>query len=72
MSGQETKFLDRKGTLEKKENYSVIMIFGSNKNYAFLPCHIIEKMFVTKISRQYNYLLHFFHGKRKKQFIPLP
>jgi hypothetical protein len=29
-------------------------------------------MFVTKIERQYNYSLHFFHGKRKKQFIHLP
>jgi hypothetical protein len=29
-------------------------------------------MFVTEIARQYNYWLHFFHEKRKKQFIPLP
>jgi hypothetical protein len=29
-------------------------------------------MFVTEIIRQYNYWLHFFHVKRKKQFIPLP
>jgi hypothetical protein len=24
------------------------------------------------VARQYNFLLHFFHEKRKKQFIPLP
>jgi hypothetical protein len=29
-------------------------------------------MFVAKITRQCNYWLHFFHEKRKKQFIPLP
>jgi hypothetical protein len=29
MSGQETKFLNRKGTLEEKENHSVLMVFGS-------------------------------------------
>jgi hypothetical protein len=59
MSGQETKFLDRKETLEQKENYSVIMIFGSKENPSFLPCHITDKMFVTEIARQYNYWLHF-------------
>jgi hypothetical protein len=72
MSSQATKFLHRKGTLERKENYSVIMIFGSKENPSFLPCHIIDKMFVTQIARKYNHWLHFFHGKRKKQFIPLP
>ena len=66
MSGQATKFLDRKGTLEQKENYSVIMIFGSKENPVFLPCHIMDKMFVREIARKYNYWLHFFHGKRKK------
>ena len=29
-------------------------------------------MFVAEIARQYNYWLHFFHEKRKNQFIPLP
>ena len=66
MSDQETKFLERKRTLEQMENYSVIMNFGSKENPTFLPCHITDKMFVTKIARQYNYWLHFFHEKRKK------
>jgi hypothetical protein len=55
LSDQATKFLDRKGTLEQMENYSVIMIFGSKENLTFLPCHIIDIMFVTEIARQYNY-----------------
>jgi hypothetical protein len=54
------------------ENYNIIRIFGSKENPSFLPCHISDKMFVTEITRQYNYWLHFFHEKRKKQFIPLP
>jgi hypothetical protein len=29
-------------------------------------------MFVVEVSRQYRSRLHFFHEKRKKQFIPLP
>jgi hypothetical protein len=54
------------------ENCSVIRIFGSKEKPALLPCHITEIMFVTEITRQYNYWLHLFHEKRKKQFIPLP
>jgi hypothetical protein len=37
-----------------------------------LPCHISDIMFVAEITKQYTYWLHFFHEKRKKQFIPLP
>jgi hypothetical protein len=47
MSDQETRFFHRKGALEQMENYSVIRIFGSKENLAFLPCHITEIMFVT-------------------------
>jgi hypothetical protein len=60
MSGQATKFLNRKGTLEQKENHSVLMVFGSKENPSFLPCHITNKIFVTEIARQYNHWLHFF------------
>ena len=55
MSGQATKFLNRKGTLEQKENHSVIMLFGSKENPAFLSCHIMNKMFVTEITRKYKH-----------------
>jgi hypothetical protein len=72
MSSQETEFLNRKGTLEQKENHNVLMVFGSKENLAFLPCHIMNKMFVAEIARQYNHWFHFFHEKKKKQFIPLP
>ena len=72
MSDQVSKFLDRKGTLEQMENYNVIRIFGSKENPSFLPCHLSEKKIVAKIVRQYTYWLHFFHEKRKQQFIPLP
>jgi hypothetical protein len=72
MSGHTSKVLNKKGTLEKKENHSLLMIFGSKENLAFLPCHITDKMFVAEITRQYNHWLHFFHYKKKKQFIPLP
>jgi hypothetical protein len=72
MFDQVNKFLDRKGTLEIMENCNVIRIFGSKENPSFLMCHISEKMFVVEIARSYNYWLHFFHEKRKNQFIPLP
>jgi hypothetical protein len=66
MYDQETKFLDRKGALEKMENYNVIRIFGFKENCSFLPCHIYDRMFVPEITREYTYWLHFFHEKRKK------
>jgi hypothetical protein len=72
MSDLVSKFLDRKGTLEKMDNYNVIRIFSSKENPSFLLCHISGKMFVNEIARKYNYWLHFFHEKRKNQFIPLP
>jgi len=51
MFDQESKFLDRKGTLEQMENYNVIIIFISKENPYFLPCHISDKIFVTEITR---------------------
>jgi hypothetical protein len=47
ISAQSSKFMDRKGTLEQMENYNVIKIFSFKENPSFLPCHILEKMFVT-------------------------
>jgi len=54
------------------ENHNVIKIFGSKENPIFLPCHASDKMFITKVTRQYSFWLHFFNEKQKKQFIPLP
>jgi hypothetical protein len=71
-SGQPTIFLDRKGTVEEMENYNVIRIFGSKQNPCFLPCHISGTMFFAGITREYIYWLHFFHEKRKGQFISMP
>jgi hypothetical protein len=51
ISAQTSKFLDIKGTLEQMENYNVIEIFGSKENPSFLPCHVSNKMFVTKVAR---------------------
>jgi hypothetical protein len=36
ISAKETKFLDKKGTLEKMENYNVIRIFNFKENPSFL------------------------------------
>jgi hypothetical protein len=37
ISNHESKFLDKKGALEKMENYNVIRIFGYKENPSFLP-----------------------------------
>jgi hypothetical protein len=54
------------------ENHSIIRIFFSKENPSFLPYYVPDKLFITEVARQYNLWLHFFHEKRKKQFIPLP
>jgi hypothetical protein len=53
------------------ENHSVIKIFYSKEDPSFLPYHVSEKLFIIEVARQYNFWLHFFHEKRKKQFISL-
>jgi hypothetical protein len=57
---------------EEMEKYNAIRIFGSKQNPCFLPCHISSTMLFDEITRQYTCWLHFFHEKRKSQFIPLP
>jgi hypothetical protein len=37
ISSQASKFLDKKGTLEKMENCNVIMIFDSKETPFFIP-----------------------------------
>jgi len=72
ISTEASKFLDKKRMLEKMENYNFIRVFGAKENPSFLPCHISDKMFVIGVAMQYNFWLHFFHEKQKKQFIHLP
>jgi hypothetical protein len=63
ISAQDSKFLDRKGTLEKMENYNVIRIFDSKENPSSLPYDISDRMLVKEVARKYNFWLHFFHEK---------
>jgi hypothetical protein len=72
ISDQANIFLEKKGMIEQMENHSVIRILCSKENPSFLPYHVSYKLFIIEVARQYNFWLHFFHKKRKKQFIPLP
>jgi hypothetical protein len=66
ISEQVASFLDKKGTLEHLDNYTVIRIFGSTEQPALLPCHITDIMFVAEVACQYNYWFHLFQRKKKK------
>jgi hypothetical protein len=73
ISIEAAKFLEKKGTIEKMENHSIIRIFCSKENPSFLPYYVSDKLFITEVARKYNFWLHFFHEKRKKiKIIPLP
>jgi hypothetical protein len=60
------KFLEKKGTIEKMENHSIIRIFCSKENPSFLPYYVPDKLFIIEVERKYNFWLYFFHEKRKK------
>jgi hypothetical protein len=72
ISVEATKYLEKKGTIEKMENQIIIRIFFSKENPSFLPYYVPDKLFITEVARQYNFWFHFFHEKRKKRFMPLP
>jgi hypothetical protein len=72
LSLEATTFLNKRGTLEKMENYNVIRIFGSRESPFFLPYYISDKIFIIEVARKYRFWLHFFNEKRKRQFIPFP
>jgi hypothetical protein len=42
-----TKFLEKKGTIEKMENHSIIRIFCSKENPSFIPYYVPDKLFIT-------------------------
>jgi hypothetical protein len=72
ISEQANRFLEKKGMIEQMDNHGVIRIFFFKENHSFLPDHVSNKLFITKVERQYKFSLHFFHEERKKKFIPLP
>jgi hypothetical protein len=66
ISDQDTQFSEKKITIEKMKNHNVIRIFCLKENPSFLPYHVYDKLFITKVARKYNFWLHFFHEKREK------
>jgi hypothetical protein len=54
------------------KEFIVIRLFGSEEKPFLLPFYVSDKLFVKEMCRQYKTWAHFFHDKRKKQFIPLP
>ena len=64
-------FLDKKGIMEKMDNYNIIRIFYSHENSIHLPYYVSNKLFIIEVARQYKFWFHDFYERRKKQFIPL-
>ena len=72
LSREATIFLDKKGTVEKMDNYNIVRIYYSRERPLSLPYYILDRLFNIEVARQYRLWFHFFHEKRKSQFIPLP
>jgi hypothetical protein len=66
LSLEASKFLDKKGSYEKMEHYSVVRIYCSHEKPFYLPYYVSDRMFVIEVARQYRFWVHFFHEKRKK------
>jgi hypothetical protein len=65
-------FLNKKGILEKMDNYNIIRILFSHEKLIYLPYYVSDKLFIIKVARQYKFWFQYFYERRKKLFIPLP
>jgi hypothetical protein len=72
LSLEATTFMDKKGSFEAMEHFSIIIVYCSRERPSYLPYYVSDKIFVVEVCRQYRFWACFFHEKRKKQFIPLP
>jgi hypothetical protein len=72
LSLEATSFLDKRGSFEAMEKFSIIRLYFSHEKPSYLPYYVLDKIFVVDIYREYKSLAHFFNEKRKRQFIPLP
>jgi hypothetical protein len=72
LSLEATSFLDKRGSFEAMEHFSIIRIYCSHERPSYLPYYVSDKIFVVEVCKQYRFWAHFFNEKRKRQFIPLP
>jgi hypothetical protein len=64
--------LDKRGSFEAMEHFSIIKIYCSHENPHISHIMCSDNIFVVEVCKKYRFWAHFFHEKRKKQFIPLP
>jgi hypothetical protein len=66
ISLEASTFLDKKGILEKMDNYNIIRILCSHENPIYLPYYVPDKLFIIEVERKYNFCFPSFYEKRKK------
>jgi hypothetical protein len=72
LSLEASTFLNKKGIMEKMDNYNIIRIFCSHEKPIYLPYYVSDKLFIIEVARKYKFWFHAFYERRKKLFIPLP
>jgi hypothetical protein len=72
LSLEVTTFLDKRGSFKAMDHYNIVRIYCSRERPFYLPYYVPDKIFVIEVCKQYRLWAHFFHERRKKQFIPLP
>jgi hypothetical protein len=63
-------FLDKRGSFEENENYSIIKVNFSREAPICLPFYVSDKIIVIEVCRRF--WEHFFYERKKNQFISLP
>jgi hypothetical protein len=51
LSCETSTFLDKKGTIEKMDNYNIVRIFFSRERPLFLPYYILDRLFSIEVAR---------------------
>jgi hypothetical protein len=66
LSLEATTFLDKRGSFEAMEQFSIIWVYCSKEIPSYLPYYASDKMFVAEVCTQYIFYAHFFLEKRKR------
>ena len=66
ISLEESSFLDKKGIMEKMDNYNIMRIFSSDEKPIYLPYYVSNKLFIIEVARQHKLWFHSFYERMKK------
>jgi hypothetical protein len=67
-----TTFLDKRGSFESNQHYSIIKFYCSRESPIYILFYVSDRIFVIEFCRQYRFWTNLFYERKKKQSISLP